>query len=55
MEGSVNQKNDAHFLEVVAALSIIDFAKTESSNLNNYEGKAENPIKSRIVAKAFLR
>nr|WP_315182512.1 hypothetical protein [uncultured Flavobacterium sp.] len=44
VEGSVNQKNDAHFLEIVAALSIIDFAKTESTELVNYEGKAENPI-----------
>jgi hypothetical protein len=44
VEGSVNQKNDAHFLEIVAALSIIDFAKTESTELTNYEGKADNPI-----------
>lgn len=44
VEGSVNQKNDAHFLEIVAALSVIDFAKTESTALINYEGKAENPI-----------
>lgn len=42
-EGATNQKNDAHFLEVVAALSIIDFAKAPSSLLENIEGKAQNP------------
>jgi hypothetical protein len=42
-EGSVEQKNDAHFLELVAALSIIDFAKTDSDELLNKDGKAEYP------------
>lgn len=44
VEGAANQKNDAHFLEMVAALSIVDFAKKDSSELQNLEGKAENPI-----------
>ncbi len=43
-EGSVSQKNDAHFLELVAALSIVDFAKTDSSQLTNTEGLADFPI-----------
>lgn len=44
VEGAANQKNDAHFLEMAAALSIVDFAKKDSSELQNLEGKAENPI-----------
>ncbi|RZJ70288.1 hypothetical protein [Flavobacterium sp.] len=43
-EGSVSQKNDAHFLEIVAALSIVDFAKMPSKELVNVEGKADNPV-----------
>jgi len=43
-EGSVSQKNDAHFLEIVAALSIIDFASTPQTMLVNNNGKADNPI-----------
>ena len=43
-EGSVSQKNDAHFLEIAAALSIIDFAKTPATALVNTNGKAEYPI-----------
>ncbi len=42
-EGSIEQKNDAHFLELVAALSIIDFAKIDSIELQNTEGKADYP------------
>lgn len=42
-EGSVDQKNDAHFLELVSALSIIDFAKTDSLELQNTNGKADYP------------
>ncbi|MES2487458.1 MAG: hypothetical protein V4581_16115 [Bacteroidota bacterium] len=43
-EGSVSQKNDAHFLEVAAALAIIDFAALPATALVNIHGKAENPI-----------
>ena len=42
-EGSVSQKNDAHFLELAAALSIVDFAKTDSFLLQNTNGIANNP------------
>ena len=44
VEGAANQKNDAHFLEMAAALSIIDFAKKDASELLNFGGKAEDPI-----------
>lgn len=43
-EGSVTQKNDAHFLEIAAALSIIDFVKIPSTSLPNDNGVAQNPI-----------
>ena len=40
-EGGQTQRNDAHFVELAAALSIIDFANDE--NLYTTDGKAENP------------
>lgn len=43
-EGSASQKNDAHFLELVAALAIVDFAKVGQQELVNVAGKAESPI-----------
>lgn len=43
-EGASSQKNDAHFLEIAAALSIVDFAKTPGSALVNEMGKAQNPL-----------
>lgn len=43
-EGSVSQKNDAHFLEIAAALSVVDFAKTGNQELVNIDGKAQSPI-----------
>lgn len=43
-EGSVSQKNDAHFLEVAAALSIVDFAALPPTALVNINGRAENPV-----------
>lgn len=43
-EGSFTQKNDAHFLELVAALSVIDFANIDSNKLTNIEGIADSPI-----------
>jgi hypothetical protein len=42
-EGSSTQKNDAHFLELAAALAIVDFAKTDSFLLQNTNGVAQNP------------
>ncbi|WP_207919042.1 hypothetical protein [Flavobacterium sandaracinum] len=44
VEGAANQKNDAHFLEMAAALSIIDFAKKDATELVTIDGTAENPI-----------
>lgn len=44
VEGSINQKNDAHFLELAAALSIVDFSKLDASQVKCENGKAENPI-----------
>lgn len=38
-EGSTSQRNDAHFIEFAAALSIVDFCK-ESPKLNSSNGKA---------------
>ncbi len=43
-EGSVTQKNDAHFLELAAALSVIDFANIGNQELINIDGKAQFPI-----------
>lgn len=41
-EGSESQKNDAHFIELAAALSIVDFCK-EAPRLSSSNRKAEQP------------
>ena len=43
-EGGVSQKNNAHFIELLAALSIIDFAKLDSTRLECNDGEALYPI-----------
>ena len=44
-EGAGEQRNDAHFVEVAAALSIIDFMNIDDELLEcDKDGKAENPI-----------
>jgi len=43
IEGGTNQKNDAHFIELASALSIIDFANTEDIHLETNNGAAVNP------------
>jgi hypothetical protein len=43
IEGGTNQKNDAHFIELASALSIIDFANTEDIHLETNDGTALNP------------
>jgi len=43
VEGGRDQKNDAHFVELAAALSIIDFSNSYSS-LKTVNGKATNQI-----------
>lgn len=43
-EGGVDQKNDAHFVEVASALAIVDFSNTDKSYIPTINGKAERPI-----------
>jgi hypothetical protein len=43
IEGGTNQKNDAHFIELASALSIIDFAHTDDLYLETKDGVALNP------------
>ncbi|MEM9298007.1 MAG: hypothetical protein AAGA64_06405 [Bacteroidota bacterium] len=45
VEGARNQKNDAHFVELVAALSIIDFATMSDTELESAGGKSVNELK----------
>ena len=42
--GDQGQKNDAHFVELASALSIIDFLEIPDHQLQTAEGKARNPI-----------
>ena len=42
--GDDGQRNDAHFIELVAALSVIDFMNTEDSLLTTTQGRANQPI-----------
>lgn len=43
IEGGTHQKNDAHFIELASALSIIDYANTEDIHLETSNGIALNP------------
>lgn len=43
-EGSTFQKNDAHFIELAAALAIVDFVATDGSYLENTNGRAKAPL-----------
>lgn len=43
-EGAAEQKNDAHFVEVAAALSVIDFMNMDDTLLQTERGRAINPI-----------
>jgi len=43
-DGSNEQKNKAHFIEMASALSIIDFMSLTDSELNVAGGKATNPL-----------
>ena len=42
--GESGQRNDAHFIELVAALSVIDFMNMDASLLNTSNGRAAQPI-----------
>ena len=43
-EGSVDQQNDAHFIELASALAIIDFMTIQPDDLITQHGVAETPI-----------
>ena len=43
-EGGASQKNQAHMMELVAALAIVDFCRMDGNNLQTNEGQAVNPI-----------
>lgn len=43
-KGSTHQKNDAHFLEIAAALAIADFARTPDHYFDTVDGVAQNPV-----------
>lgn len=43
IEGGQSQKNNAHFIELASALSVIDFANTEDIHLETRDGSAVNP------------
>ncbi len=54
-EGGNKQKNDAHFVEIASALSILDFANTDDSDVETQEGKAVNPIYKEYGLKKDVR
>lgn len=43
-QGGSDQRNDAHFIELASALSIIDFANIDENYIRTVEGKAETPV-----------
>lgn len=43
-EGGAEQENKAHVIELIAALSIIDFCKMDNAQLQSSNGKALNPV-----------
>lgn len=43
-EGSIDQQNDAHFIELASALSIIDFMNMQDIDLGVVNGCALNPV-----------
>ena len=42
--GGDGQRNDAHFIELIGALSILDFLSLPDEKLRSVDGKAMNPI-----------
>ncbi len=42
--GNEGQKNDAHFIEMVSALSVIDFLEMPDRDLESVDGRAVKPI-----------
>jgi len=51
-EGSVYQKNEAHFLELAAATAIIDFAQMPATAVETINGRAVNPVYKEFGIKA---
>jgi len=43
-EGGNDQRNDAHFVELISATAILDFANTDSNFLQTLNGRAQNPV-----------
>jgi hypothetical protein len=43
-EGGVDQRNDAHFVELASALAIVDFANIDKGYIQSANGKAINPV-----------
>ena len=43
-EGGTDQRNDAHFVELASAMSIIDFANIDNGYIQTSNGKAINPV-----------
>jgi hypothetical protein len=43
-EGGVDQRNDAHFVELASALSIIDFSNIENGHMQTKDGVAVSPV-----------
>lgn len=49
--GEGGQQNDAHFVELAAALAVFNFLETSDGDLQCIEGKAVNPIYKQFSAK----
>lgn len=49
--GHGGQQNKAHFIELVAALSILDFMHIPDGNIQSQNGRATNPIYKHFVLK----
>jgi len=44
IEGGMDQRNDAHFIELASALAIVDFANIDPNFVSTANGKANNPV-----------
>lgn len=54
-EGSVAQKNDAHFIELASALAVIDFSMIDDNNLINKEHVTSNNQKVYKAVNPFYK
>jgi hypothetical protein len=53
VEGAMEQKNDAHFIEMAAALAVVDFSNTPDDNLQTINGKATAPVYKEFGVKEY--